>query len=76
MFLKLKISCCCACEYSVSNNASTTKIVCPNCGKEYPHSDKLLSILKLSNDIPDGDLLSNECAISAISFHEDMTKSQ
>lgn len=76
MFLKFKISCTCQCEYTVSEDLSTDKIVCPNCGMEYPHSAKLISILNTAKEIPDGEYLSDEVRTKVISFSEDMNKNQ
>ena len=53
MWLRFKISCTCQCSYSVGENINTDKIACPNCGLEHPQSEKLLSLLKLANSIPD-----------------------
>ena len=76
MFLKFKIFCTCHCEYTANENISTSKIICPNCGLEYPYSDKLLAILNTAKDIPDGEFLSNEVQIKVISFEEDMPMNQ
>lgn len=76
MFLKFKISCTCHCEYTVCEEASITKIVCPNCGLEYPYSDKLLSILNTAKDIPDGAFLSSEVRTKVISLAEDTSSNQ
>lgn len=76
MFLKFKIFCTCHCEYTVSEDLSTDKIICPNCGMEYPHSAKLISILNTAKEIPDGDFLSDEVRTRVISFSEDMSKNQ
>lgn len=54
MFFKVKVSCKCHCQYSLNGNVDTNKIVCPNCSLEHPHSAKLLQILKIANEIPDG----------------------
>ncbi len=53
MWLRFKISCACQCSYSIGENISLDKIVCPNCGLEHPHSEKLLSILKTADSIID-----------------------
>lgn len=71
MYLKFKIHCTCYCEYSVCENVSTSKITCPNCGLEYPHSDKLLSILNTAKDIPDGNFLNGEISTNVVSLMED-----
>lgn len=76
MFLKFKISCTCHCEYTVNDELSTNKIVCPNCGMEYPHSAKLISILNTAKDIPDGEFLSGEVRTRVISSEEDMKNHQ
>lgn len=76
MFLKFKISCTCNCEYTVCEEARISKIVCPNCGIEYPYSNKLLSILNIAKDIPDGSFLNNEVSIKAISYDEDFPLNQ
>lgn len=47
MFMKIKISCPCHCLYVVNENINSDKVVCPNCGVEYPYSDKLIAMLKL-----------------------------
>ena len=31
MFLKLKISCTCNCNYYVNEQINTEKVICPNC---------------------------------------------
>ena len=76
MFMKFKISCTCHCEYTISEDLSTDKIVCPNCGMEHPHSDKLVSILNTAKEIPNGELLSDEVKTGVISFSEDMNLHQ
>lgn len=76
MFMKFKISCTCHCEYTICEELSTDKIVCPNCGTEHPHSAKLVSILNTAKEIPDGEFLSDEVRIEAISFSEDMNSHQ
>ncbi len=53
MWLRFKILCSCQCSYTVGENIKLEKIVCPNCGLEHPNSEKLLSILKIANDIND-----------------------
>lgn len=72
MNLKFQISCTCHCKYSVSETIGTEKIICPNCGTEYPHSAKLISILNTANDIPDGNIIGKEMSIAVISEVEDM----
>lgn len=72
MFLKFKISCTCGCGYSANENISTDKIICPNCGIEYPYSAKLISILKTAKEIPDGNQFDKEITISVISKQEDV----
>lgn len=76
MFLKFKIDCTCHCEYTANENISTSKIVCPNCGLEYPYSDKLLSILKTAKDIPDGNRFNKEIQTTVISEQEYMSNCQ
>lgn len=76
MFLKFKISCTCYCEYSANENISTDKIICPNCGVEYPHSAKLISILKTAKEIPDGNMFDKEIQTSVISKQEYMSNHQ
>lgn len=76
MFLKFKIDCTCHCEYTANENISTSKIVCPNCGLEYPYSDKLLSILNAAKDIPDGNRIDNEIQTTVISEREYMNNCQ
>lgn len=53
MFLKLKVSCTCHCDYYISERISTDKVVCPNCGKEHPYSHKIISMLHAANEIQD-----------------------
>lgn len=53
MFLKLKVSCTCHCDYYISERISTEKVVCPNCGKEHPYSHKIISMLHTANEIQD-----------------------
>lgn len=74
MFLKFQITCTCYSKYTVSEDISTSKIVCPNCGLEYPHSDKVLSILKTAKEIPEGNIaFDKECCISVLSLAEEMS---
>lgn len=74
MFLKVKIKCSCDCVYIVDENISTTTISCPNCGEKHPCSDKLISMLKLAKEIPDGNFFSTtEYAAKVISSSEDMS---
>lgn len=54
MFLKLKIYCTCGCCYYISNKIAVNKITCPNCGIEYPYSEKAIKMLKIANEISDG----------------------
>lgn len=72
MFLKFQITCTCSCKYVVNEKISVDKIVCPNCGKEYPSSVKLLDILNAAKEIPNGDLMSEDFLIRVISENEDM----
>ena len=76
MFLRIKITCTCCSEYVVDENISTAKILCPNCGVEYPYSEKLTSILKSAKEIPDGNSFNNEICTRVISFSEYMNPSQ
>lgn len=76
MFLKFKIFCTCHCEYTVSENLCTDKIVCPNCGMVYPHSAKLISILDTAKGIPDGNRFNKEIQTTVISEQEDMSNCQ
>lgn len=74
MLLKFQITCTCYSRYTVNEDISTGKIVCPNCGLEYPHSDKVLSILKTAKEIPEGNITSDkECCISVLSLGEEMS---
>ncbi len=50
--LSFKISCTCGCAYSINEDINVDKVACPNCGLPHPHSDKLISVLKLSSEIP------------------------
>lgn len=76
MELKFKISCTCHCQYTVNEELSTDKIICPNCGIEYPNSAKLIAILNTAKDIPDGNLFNKEIETRVISSDEDMKKPQ
>lgn len=76
MFLKFKISCTCGCSYTISDDISTSKIICPNCGAEYPYSDKIISILNTAKEIPDGCSFNNEYSISVISALEHVNNHQ
>lgn len=76
MELKFQISCTCHCQYTVNEELSTEKIICPNCGMEYPDSAKLISILNTAKDIPEGEFLSNEVRTRVISPEEDMKNHQ
>lgn len=73
MFLKFQITCTCYSRYTVSEDISTSKIVCPNCGLEYPYSDKVLSILKTAKEIPEGNAFDKECRISVLPLGEEMS---
>lgn len=75
MFVKIKVSCPCHCTYTVNKDINSDKIICPNCGLEYPYSDKALSILKTAKEIPDNTSF-EECCIKAISEFEDMKNCQ
>lgn len=76
MELKFRISCTCHCQYTVNENLSTDKIICPNCGMEYPHSAKLIAILNTAKDIPEGEFLSDDFKTKVISSEEDMKSRQ
>lgn len=72
MFLKFQITCTCHNRYTVNESVSADKIICPNCGLEYPYSDKVLSILKTAKEIPEGNIASDkECCISVLSLEEE-----
>lgn len=72
MFLKFQITCTCHNRYTVNESVSADKIICPNCGLEYPYSDKALSILKTAKEIPEGNITSDkECCISVLSLGEE-----
>lgn len=74
MFLKFQITCTCHNRYTVNESVSADKIICPNCGLEYPYSDKVLSILKTAKEIPEGNITSDkECCISVLSLGEEMS---
>lgn len=74
MFVKIKVSCPCHCTYTVNEDINSDKIICPNCGLEYPYSDKVLSILKTAKEIPAGNITSDkECCISVLSLAEEMS---
>lgn len=72
MFLKFQITCTCYSRYTVNEDISTDKIICPNCGLEYPHSDKVLNILHTAKEIPGANSFDKECDIRVISFGEYM----
>lgn len=76
MFVKIKVSCPCHCTYTVNEDINSDKIICPNCGKEYLYSDKMIAMLKLSKEIPDGDFLLNEHSVEVISLSEYMNSRQ
>lgn len=76
MELKFKISCTCHCQYTVNEELSTDKIICPNCGIEYPNSAKLIAVLNTAKDIPGGNLFNKEIETRVISSDEDMKKPQ
>lgn len=72
MFLKFQITCTCHNRYTVNESVSADKIICPNCGLEYPYSDKVLSILKTAKEIPEGNITSDKkCCISVLSLREE-----
>lgn len=77
MFLKLKVSCTCYCEYFINEKISTDKVVCPNCGKEHPYSQKIISMLHTANEIDGGNVPGAETIkTSVISEWEDVTGHQ
>ena len=76
MFVKIKVSCPCHCTYTVNEDINSDKIFCPNCGKEYPYSDKMVAMPKLAKEIPDGDFLLNEHSVEVISLSEYMNSRQ
>lgn len=76
MFLKFQITCTCYSRYTVNEDISTDKIICPNCGLEYPHSDKVLNILHTAKEIPSANSFDKECDIRVISFEEYMNNPQ
>ena len=77
MFLKLKVSCTCHCDYYISERISTEKVVCPNYGKEHPYSHKIISMLHAANEIDDGNVPGAETIkTSVISEWEDVTERQ
>ena len=74
MFLKFQITCTCHNRYTVNEDISADKIICPNCGLEYPYSDKVLSMLKTAKEIPGGDITSDkECRISVLPLGEELS---
>lgn len=75
MFLKFQITCTCHSRYTVNENVSTDKIICPNCSLEYPYSGKVLSMLKTAKEIPSTTSF-EECNIKVISEFEDMKNCQ
>ena len=76
MFLKFQITCTCYSRYTVNEDISASKIVCPNCGLEYPYSDKVLNILHTAKEIPDTNSFDKECDIRVISLEEYMNSHQ
>ena len=72
MFLKVKISCQCHCQYFLNENADVGKIVCPNCSIEHPHSAKLLQMLKCAKEITVGSIFDNEVCTTVISEVEEL----
>lgn len=76
MFIKIKVSCPCHCTYTVNEDINSDKVICPNCGKEYPYSGKLITMLNLASEIPDGNCLSNEHSVEVISLSECMSNHQ
>ncbi len=67
MSISFKICCTCLCEYTVNSKICTDKIICPNCRTEYPHSDKLISVIKTASEIPNGNLAMEEIETKVIS---------
>ena len=76
MNLKFKIFCTCGCEYTTNECICASRVICPNCGVEYPFSQKLISVLKEAKEIPDGCFFNNEHRIEVISSEEDMKMHQ
>ena len=76
MFLKFQITCTCYSRYTVNEDISTGEIICPNCGLEYPYSDKVLNILHTAKEIPDTNSFDKECDIRVISLEEYMSNPQ
>lgn len=76
MFLKFQITCTCHNRYTVNEDISTDKIICPNCGLEYPHSSKVLNILHTAKEIPDANSFDKGCDIRVISLEECMKSLQ
>ncbi len=72
MFLKIKITCKCHCQYHICEAIDVEKVACPNCGIEHPFSAKLLAMLKTASEIPDGNIMDEGICTSVISLSEDM----
>lgn len=72
MFLKLKVSCACHCDYFLSESIASDKIVCPNCGTEHPQSAKIILLLKTANEIDAHNSSDDETKITVISEREDL----
>ena len=70
MYIGFSVRCSCGNSYTVSENLSTDKIVCPNCGLAHPYSDKLISILKTASEISDASVLDKEVSTHVISLSE------
>ena len=76
MFLKFQITCTCHNRYTINEDISTDKIICPNCGLEYPHSSKVLNILHTAKEIPAANSFDKECDMRVISLEECMNSPQ
>lgn len=72
MYIGFSVRCSCENTYTVSENISTDKIVCPNCGLTHPYSDKLISILRTASEIQDASILDKEVSTSVISLSESL----
>lgn len=74
MNLKFKITCSCHCSYTVNEKINTNKILCPNCGSEYPYSEKLIYVLKTANEISEEENgFGNSPSIQVITLSEELS---
>ena len=69
MFLKIKISCDCHCQFSVNEHISVSEIICPNCGKHFEYSAKLLKMLSLASELPENSELTIISENEDLNFH-------